>query len=380
MSGLISAPFLIDQEKIFRIVNELNYTSMLASPRRWIDRILRPRPFEGKTERLMWMLDTASIEQMTPNDGGEDGGKLNYDQMTTVMQEFAPAHFGRAFKIGKLKYLNALKNGLDPIAKWSGSVGTYGAYVPQRGGSILLLNGEAATSTSYDGVPFFSKSHLVHPSITALGTFANLFTGSPSAKSGFTPAYPGACPIDDSVSLDTAFTNLSKILSYIVGAVSQPNGAGDPRLLVPECVLHPPRMTARVEQIFNAEYIAQLAGSSGGAGGADVRAFFRKYRMMDPIECAELDGARTYTLADGSTVSGDDTAFYVVCREASEGEIGALIDNVRMPFGLTTYSGDAGTDGIDAILGRSNDLEYLYQGWRGFNYGHPFAIFKCKGS
>jgi hypothetical protein len=380
MSGLISAAFIFEQEKRFRIINELNYAKMLSSENYWAGKVLRQRPLEGKSERLMWLLSSASIEQLTPNDGGESGGKLNYDELATVMVEYFPAHFARGYRISKIKYINALKNGLDPIAKWTGDVGMYGAYVPQRGAAALLMNGEAATSTSYDGVPFFSKAHLTHPLIASLGTYANLFTGAAVAKSGLTPAYPGACPIDDSISLDTAFTNLSKILSYITGAISQPNGAGDPRMLEPMFMLYPPRMQARVEQMFDSNFIAQLAGGSGGAGSSDVKAFFRKYRMLEPVCAKELDGARTYTLQDGTTVSGDDTAFYIVCKEASDTELGALIDNVHTPFYLQTYSGEGGTEGIDAVLGRSNDLEYHYQGWRGFNYGHPFAIFKGKGA
>jgi len=380
MSGLISAAFLFEQEKRFRIINEQNYVNMLASENYWANKILRQVPLDGKSERLQWLLSTASIEQLTPNDGGESGGKINFDELSTVMAEYFPAHFARGYKISKIKYLNALKGGLDPIAKWVGDMGAYGAYVPQRGAAMLLLNGENAAATSYDGVPFFSTAHPTHPNIPALGTYANLFTGASAVKTTLAPAYPGACAIDDSVALDTAFTNMSKILSYITGAISQPNGAGDPRMLVPLFVLHPPRMTARVTQMFDADYIAQIAGGGSAAGSADVKAFFKKYRMLEPVEAKELDGARTYTLQDGTTVQGDDKAFYVVCKEASDTQLGALLDNVRMPFALQTYSGEGGTEGLDAVLGRSNDLEYHYQGWRGFNYGHPFAVFKCKGA
>ncbi len=51
-----------------------------------------------------------------------------------------------------------------------------------------------------------------------------------------------------------------------------------------------------------------------------------------------------------------------------------------MPFGLQTYTGDNGVDGVDAVLGRSNDLEYHYQGWLAVNVGHPYLIFKFKST
>jgi hypothetical protein len=374
--GIISADFTFNLEKRMRVLNEYGYMNMLASENIWYPKVLRDRPLDGKSERVFWLLSTASIEQLTPADGGENGGLLNFEQLATITQEMFPAYFGRGLKISKIKLLNMMKAGVDPAGKWARDIGTYGAYVPQRLCAQALLNGGAAASLAYDGLPFFSTAHLVHPLISALGTFANVFTGSSSGS------YPGACPIDDTQTLDTAYINFSKILAYITAAIPQPNGAGDPRFLEPAFVLYPSRMKAQVVQLFDAEFIAKAASSGGGS--SDVRGLWKKFKMVEPVEAKELGAGTTYTIPNGlggtTTVSGNDTTFYVVCKEANNTELGALVQNLRMPFTMHTYSGDQGAEGVDAVLGRSNDMEWHYDGWTAVNYGHPYAIFQCKGS
>ena len=106
--------------------------------------------------------------------------------------------------------------------------------------------------------------------------------------------------------------------------------------------------------------------------------------MAEPVRAKELDGSRSYTFMgpDGNvtTVTGDDSTYYIVAKEAAETELGAFIRNLRLAFALHTYSGESGTEGIDAILGRSQDLEWHYDGYMAVNPGHPFTIFKFKGS
>lgn len=381
MQGAFTADFLFSIERRLRINNEFGYMNMLASSNIWYPRLLRDSPIDGKSERVIWLLSTASIEQLTAADGGESGGSINFDELATISQEYFPAYFARGYKIGKLRYMNFLNGGVDPVGKWAQDIGTYGAYLPQRLLAIAILNGGSVLG--YDGVNFFSKLHPNHPLIPALGTYANDFTGSSAAASGLTPAYPGALPIDDSVTLDVAYTNFSKALSYITGAISQPNGAGDPRFLEPAFLIHPPRMSAQVHQLLDAQYIARAVGSAGGS--SDVSKIWSKYQMAEPILAKELDGSRSYTLmspATGlpTTVTGNDTTWYLVCREANETQLGAFLQTRRMPFSMHTYSGESGAEGIDAVLGRSQDLEWHYDGATAVNYGHPYAVFRFQGS
>lgn len=374
MEGAFTSDFLFSIEKRMRNLNERNYMKLIAAGNLWYPKVMRELPLEGKSERITWLLDTASIEQLTPNDGGENGGSINFDELATITTEYFPAYHARGFRIGKMRWLNFLQSGIDPVSRWAGAIGTYGAYYPQRLSAILILNG--ANITGYDGVPFWSTAHPNHPLIPALGTYANVFTGAASG------VYPGACPIDDSVTLDVAMTNLSKILSYIEGGILQPNGAGDPRLLVARYLLHPKRMTTRVNELLDAATLP--FPSTGGAGAADVRPFFKRFRTIEPLEAKELGAAASYTipgpLGTPVTVTGSDNTFYIVCEEASDTELGSLLLNMRMPFSLHTYTGDSGGGGIDAFLGRAQKAEYHYDGWIGANVGHPYGIFQCKAS
>ena len=373
--GAYTADFNFSGEKRMKILNERGYMKMLAAENTWHPKILRTRPLDGKSERVIWLLSTASIEQVSPNDGGETGGVINFDQLATIATEYFPAAHRKGFKIGKLKYLNFLNGGLDPAGKWAEDIGVYGAYYPQRLLAQAILYG--GTSVGYDGVSFFNTAHPVHPLIPGFGTFANDFNGGSSGS------YPGALPIDDSVSIDTALTNLGKALAYILGNIPQPNGAGDPRMLEPAFIMHPPRMTARVNQLLDANFIPQVASS--GAGSSDVKAFLRKFRLAEPVLCKEFDGARSYTFASPVTgapvtVTGSDTTYYIAAKEAAETELGAFIENRRLPFQLHTYSGESGTEGVDAVLGRSQELEWHYDGYTAVNTGHPYTFFRFRGS
>jgi len=372
--GAYTADFNFSIEKEMKVINERGYMNMLSSENIWYPKILRQRPMEGKSERLTWLLSTASIEQITPNDGGENGGSINFDALATITQEFFPAEHRKGYKIGKLKFLNFLNGGINPAARWAEDIGTYGAYYPQRLLAQVILYG--GTLIGYDGVSFFNTAHPVHPLIPALGTYANDFTGAASG------GYPGALPIDDSVTIDVAATNLSKALSYIMGRVRQPNGAGDPRLLEPAYLMYPPRMAARVEMLLDSDFIPQQ--STGGAGSADIKAFFKKFRLSEPVLAKELDAGTTYTFPGptGATVSvsGSDTTYYIATKEASSTELGAFIENRRLPFTLHTYSGESGSEGVDAVLGRSHDLEWHYDGWTAVNPGHPYGFFRFQGA
>lgn len=374
--GIVTADFLFSLEKRMRVLNEYNYSNMLASENIWWNELARKRDFTGKSERVEWMLQTASIEQVTPNDGGEEAGNIAFEEVLTLTTEYFPAAHRKGFKIGKLKMLNMMGGGLDPAGSWAGAIGTYGAYYPQRLLAQILLAGDQTGNNSYDAVSFFNSAHPTNPLIPALGTYANLFTGSSSGT------YPGALPIDDSQTDAVALQNLAIGLSYIVGKVSQPNGNGDPRLLEPRYLLHPPRMEAQVNKLLDADFIASAVGSAGGT--SDIRGYLKKYRLAEPVMAKELDASRSYTFPGPGgadiTVTGDDKAWYVVCDEADEGELGAFFYGVRQPFTLHTYTGEGSADGVDAVLGRSQELEWHYDGYMSMNYGHPFTIFKFKAT
>lgn len=377
MLGAYSADFLFNVDK--RAVSFCEYNFNKLNKDLWYQKVTKDRNFDTKSERLAWLMETAGIDQLSAQDGGEAGGQMSFDELAVITTEFFPAYYGRGFKMSRIKwenFVNGSNGQLDPLTSWAGGVGKYGAYVPQRQVAQLLLNG--ANVNGYDGVPFWSASHPTHPTISGYGVFANVFTGGASG------VYPGACPIDDSVSTETALTNLAKILSYIRTAVLQPNGMGDPRRLVPKFLIHPVRMTPRVNLLLEAAYLPLSANSGGGS--ADVRNYLSNMARLENIEAPEIGAAISYVVPYGastglsSTVTGSDTTWYVGCEEATDTELGSLIMSIRKPFAMNTFSGEGGGEALQAVLSRSADIESHYKGWYGFNYGHPYGIFQVKAS
>lgn len=376
--GVITGSFVFSVEKGYRVLYENSYLSLMEDS--WWNRVVRVHNTDSKSERFEWLIQSAGIDQVTPADGGESVGPTDFEELSTAMLEIAPARFSKGFRISKMKWLNMLNRGMDPVADWVRSAGAYAAYSPQRSTAELILNGGSVTG--YDGVSFFSTAHPNHPNIPGNGNYANTFTGAPVAQSGSTPAYPGALPIDDSVAVDVALTNLTKALAYISGAINMPNGQ-DARRLKPLFLLHPPRMTARVQQLTNARTIAQLAGAGTAAGSADVEAIIKNLNMTEPVRVDEFDAGRLFQIGSPgfySTVNGNDTTYYIVTREAGSTQLGAFLMNNRQPFTFRTYSGESGSEGIDAILGRSQSLEWQHDGYYSINPGHPFGIFRFLGS
>jgi hypothetical protein len=187
------------------------------------------------------------------------------------------------------------------------------------------------------------------------------------------------------VSLETALINLFKVMSYVRTAILQPNGMGDPRRLVPKYLIHPVRMTGRVNLLLEAAFAPVVASS--GAGSADIKAYFSRLpQRLIPVEAPELGQAITYTVPFGAatglstSVTGSDTTWYLGCEEATDTELGSLIMSIRKPFSMSTFAGEGGGAALDAILSRSGDIESHYKGFYGFNYGHPYGIHKVKAA
>src|SRR5579872_3265156 len=373
--GVITGSFVFNREKGYRSIYEDTYLQLL-SEMFWTN-LVKVHDTDSKSEIFEWLIQSSRIRQATPADGGESVGGMDFEELSTALVEIAPARFDQGYRIGKMKWLNLLNKGMDPVADWMRQQAEYAAYMPQRETCIAIMNGGAAGSKAYDGLPYFSTAHLNHPHISGNGTYANDLTGASSGS------YPGACPIDDSVSPDVAFQNLAKALAYISGSISLPNGE-DPRRLKPVRLYYPPRMWARITQITSAKFIAQQA-SGAGAGSADIERVMQVFAMLQPVRVDEFDGNRTLTSGPPGfpvTATGSDTTYYIETREANSSTLGALMMNNRQPFTMRMYSGESGAnvDGIDAVLGRSQSLEWQHDGYFSINYGQPYGLFRCKGS
>lgn len=353
--GALTPEFLMDLESRMQVITENDYARL--SSNLWWSRLMKKKTTGARRELLAWLLSTAQIV-----DTGPKGGKVGYDEILSQMTEFETTFAGRGLKIHKSQLEDTDGDGADAAMKWSGDIGAYMAYWPQKQCVKLLKNGHLTDSKSYDAVEFFSKAHPVNPQNTGKGTFANLFSGAAASTPSTDPndaGYPGACPIDDSVSVDVALANLSKIVAYIEG-IKMPNGE-DPRFLRPVGILAPPRMRQRVVQLTNAKFIAQAASSGGGSG--DVEALIQSFGFSQPILAQELSGFES------------DTTFFLICEELSSTQLGGLVYIEREAFKIQYYTGAQLPD-----LARMNELEWLTQGRYAAGYGHPFCLFKCKAT
>ncbi|MDX6479502.1 MAG: hypothetical protein QOG85_12 [Gaiellaceae bacterium] len=120
-------------------------------------------------------------------------------------------------------------------------------------------------------------------------------------------------------------------------------------------------MQQRVVQLTNAKFIAQAIGAAGGSG--DVEAVIRSFGFTEPTIADELAGFE------------NDTTSFLVCEQLSSSQLGGLVYLEREAFSITYYTGATLPD-----FNRQNLLEWLTQGRYGSGYGHPFTIFKLKGS
>lgn len=386
MSIGITPSFVFQYERRMRAITESEYVRRLAGDSIWWNRMLRTVPIEGRTERMTWFLDTATIEPAGP----DYNGTMTFEDMVTQTAEFPTFHHNKGIEISvdELKDLDG--TGLNQLAKWSENIGNETAYYPQVLATQLMLNGSATdgTANAYDGVPFFTAAgtanpHYVNPFNTAAGSYYNDLT---SAASGL---YPGAVPIDESVTTDVALANLNKVVAYIA-SVKMPNGR-DPRFLKPMMVLAPPKLMPRLAQLTDAKFLA--AAATGGAASADVVAYIGRLGLGQIVRCDEFASTQTYvgkqpyigsggnvTWKNTATLTGSDTTYYVVCQELQTTQLGGLLLVQREPFKVNYYTGDGGGTGMDAILQRAKMVQYQVDGRLSAQYGHPYTIFKCRAA
>ncbi len=345
--GALTPQVFVGLEDRMTVAIEREYARLTQNL--WYQDVAKVRPSTGRKEIITWLLSTAQIRDL-----GKSGGNLSFDDLVATYTEVENKFAGTGLRLTKAQLEDTDGGGLDLASQWSSDVGAYMAYWPQKQVAHALKNGHTASLyTGYDGKALFASDHPVNPLSTSAGTFQNIFTGGASGS------YPGACPIDDSVTADVALANLGKIYGYIAG-IKMPNGE-DPRFLRPKAIVHGPRMAPRVAQLTNAKLIAQAAASGGG--GADVEALIRQLGIANAIQADELAGYES------------DTTFFIVCEQAATSQLGGIIYQVREAFHMDAYG-----PMTQAELGRKQEFEWHVHGRNAVAAGHPYLIFKCKGS
>lgn len=341
----ITPSFLFDLESNMRVITAQEYERLTS--KLWWNRVCKLGPPSGaKKERVSWLLDTARIQRTNK------GGNIEFEDIVATTTEVEHLNAAAGLKIKKEQFEDVDGNGIDYASHWSRQMGAYAAYWPQK----MLAQQILANGNTYDGRPFFDSAHPVNPFNTAAGTFQNVFTG---AASGI---YPGAIPIDSSVTVDQAVANIAKAIAY-VASIKMPNGE-DPRFLRLADIIVPPALVARAQQITNAKFIAQLA-AAGAAGSGDVEAVIRNFGLGNPIEATELSSA----------FGGSDTTYYLAMEEITTNQLGAFSYIQREPFSVLYYGPQN-----DAQLARIREYQWLTEGRNNILNGHPYLLFQCKAT
>jgi phage major head subunit gpT-like protein len=345
--------FVVDLETDMQEIVQASYGSLVSEL--WYPRITKVRTTDALNDILFWMLDTFQIR-----DEGKEGGNKHFEDLISQQTTISHRHAGGGIIIKNDQLLDQDGRGLDQAANWSRQAGAYMAYWPQKRTAFFMKNAHTPSLfTSYDGVAFFATNHAVNPGKASAGTYSNLHTGAATAASGNTPRDPGACPIDESVSVEVAVQNLGKIFAYLA-AIKQANGE-DPRGLRPESLFVSPTLFPRAVQLTNAKMIAQIASS--GAGSANIEALINALGYAQPVMCAELEGFE------------NGTTYFVGAKQLLSDPFGAIVYTQREPFSINWYTGIT-----DVELKRRNELEYHVDGRNSITSGHPYLLHKCKGS
>jgi phage major head subunit gpT-like protein len=337
---VLTSDFVVNLETRMHQITERDYTRLLNNL--WWQRVATTKQSDGLKDLFLWLLSTAQIR-----DEGK-GGNIAFDDIVMQYTQTENKWAGGGLKIRRDKLEDNDQGGLHIAAQWSADMGAYMAYWPQKRVVDVLKNGHSASLyPAYDGLAYFATNHPLNPYRTSAGTYSNLFTGG------------SAYPIDDSVTVDVALTNMSKLFAAIA-SVKMPNGE-DPRYLRPSAILCSPRLFPRAVQLTNAKFIAQAA--TGGVATADAEALIRALGFAQPIMADELAGFES------------DTTYFVVCEQLQQSELGGIVYVDREPFHINYY-------GVldQAQLNRADELEWHCKGRNVAAPGHPFLIFKCKGS
>ena len=336
----VTVNWLADFESRMQRIVENEYLRLVAGENTWWDAITRVKPSMTKRELVSWILNTAYLV-----DQGQ-GGNIEFEDPVMLETEWTNKTAGKGLRLRRQQFEDLDGNGVDIATEWAAQMGAQHGYWPQRQITDLLKNGEVGTT--YDGLPFFHAAHYNNGQDADDGTFSNLLSGT-------------TYRIDTggSTTLEQAAQNLAAVYKQI-RSLRMPNGK-DPRLLRPAGILCGPALFPRAAQLLDAKF---LAGAAGGT--SDFAAYLSRMGYGKVTEAPEL------------VESQYDTSYFVIVEQLAASQLGAFVYVDREPFSIRYYTGRGGGTGVDAILDRSDNLEWHSSGRNVAGYGHPFLLFKVK--
>lgn len=342
--GMINPQVVLDFQTNLSAIMEREYTRF--GDALWWQQVAKVRQSSSLKETIAWLISSSMLR-----DQGS-GGNYSAEDLAAQTTEVENRYAGAAFSVTKAQ-LEDVYNGLpggqafELGAEWAAQMGAYMAYWPQKQTAYCLKNGHTASLFSaYDGKALFATDHLVHPKDASKGTYSNYLSGT-----GY--------DVSEAVSADTALGVMNTIRATIA-SIKMPNGE-DPKFLRPKAIVCPPKLYPRLSQLTNAKFLAQAASSGGGSG--DVEAYIQSLGYAMPVQADELAGFES------------DKTFFIVCEQARSSQLGGIIYQEREAFSMQTYDP---TQSI--VLGRSQSFEWLVQGRNAIAAGHPYLVFKIKGT
>lgn len=351
---MLTQEFVFDFMSNISTIAERSYQGKLENLK--YQAFTKVRPTNAKKEHLAWLISTARLRS------NGYGGNVSYESLSQVKQSMSVHNFYAGAEFEENEFTDKDGHGIDGAAEWAAQVGADIAYFPQREVIALLLHGE--TGLAYDGKAMFATDHPNHPLVSTSGTYSNLFAG---AAYDVTPTY----------TLDDAINKLSVIKAAIT-AIKMPNGV-DPRFLNVAGILCPPAMTGRLTQLTQSKFIASASSGAGG-GTTDVEAYIRQQGFGPVLELAELGASQSYDIENAdtgvvTTVTGSDTAFYILAKEASQSEIGPMMWLEREPVMVQAFNrfNNGGAEYAEKRI-----MRWLAQGRAGAAFGLPYHIFKVR--
>lgn len=235
--------------------------------------------------------------------------------------------------------------GAAAAADFSKAMGALFAYDPQQ---LVFDKIKENGICQYDNAVFFGE-HPISPNVNGVATtalkFKNRFTGAAAG------VYPGALPIDESVSPEVALTNLSKLVTY-VRSIPQANGKLPLKLRI-KSLIGPPRLAQRLAQLTDAQFL-------GTTGSSDVRPIIRANGLGTPIVVDEL----------GAGFGGDDRTYYVAVEQITP-SIGPILFAQKEPYEIVYFDPTS-----DSEINKRQWFEWRVRGRSGCEYGLPQLLFR----
>ncbi len=305
---ILAANFITLEDRFVKLFND---DHMIAAANAWWDQLMTEKAGEGKKSVYQFLLSTAQVVDL-------DEGQYEYGNLIT--QAFECTNRNRGVTGLKLTRNQIEDDDFSFASDWAAQAGSATALDAQYLAIELLANAEA--QGSYDGVPYFSASHPVHPNNAAQGVYSNLITANPLTLTNFGVA-------------------MARMKSF-----KMPNGTV--RNLRPSLLVAGPAKEREALEITDAAFISATSNVIATANG------------VKPLIIPDIT----------------DDSWYLVAQSQQAGSgLNPFIYQTRESFKMTSYSG-----ATDAELCRSDKFEWIVRGRSAACYGHPYQMIKNKAS